>query len=684
MKKFLVVLIFAGICQITGFTMDKKISSIYVSTCGNDNWSGLYPAPVPDGNDGPLATIEAARDKIRAIRLSLNVTEPINVFIRKGRYSISKTIIFTPDDSNVTYSNYEGENVILDCGRKISGWKKTIINGVNGYVVEIPDVKNGKWYFRQLFVNGERKRRTILPEHEFFKIKDTPEKPGGLFDGSNSFYFNKGDIKKWRNLSDIEIIVFHKWIEERMPISQVNEETDLVVSFRKSVMALEKNTRYRVENIFEALKEPGQWYLDRHSGLLYYIFKEGETIDNLEVYAPYLTQAIRIEGIVEKSRFVENLIFKGITIEHTDWVQVDEKMASSAQAAYKVPGVVFIRGARNCKFENCEIRHCGWYGIEISEGCSDIRITGNSIYDMGAGGIKINGGDAMSPLCMRTNSITVENNHIYDCGNVFYSAVGILLMHATNNILSNNHIHDLYYSGISCGWVWGYGENISKNNIIENNLIHDIGKNLLSDMGGIYTLGVQPGTVIRGNIIYNLNKAEYGAWGIYLDEGSSHILVENNLCAFTNSQIFHQHYGRENIVRNNIFAFGEEGIIALSKKESHNSLTFERNILLTSRKPFFVFGYGCQDTGGLISDINIFWDTSGEKGDWGILSRSNKRISFSDAHEKGFDTHSLFVDPLFLNPLELDFRLKSETAVRSIGFKPFITGSLSLEEANGQ
>jgi len=674
---FVLIIIFVT----SAFSMDEKIYSIYVATDGNDAWSGFYPVVNTARNDGPLATIEAARDKIRRIKASGDFSGRINVWIRGGRYQISKPIVFTSEDSGpITYTNFPGEKPILDCGKKITGWRKITINGIDAWATEIPEVKQGRWYFRDFFVNDKRKRRTVLPEKGFFKIKDVSEKATGLFDGSYSFFCNKGDIKKWKNLDDIEIVIFHKWIEERMPISQFNEKTGLVVSSRKTVMALAKDTRYRVENVFEELKNPGEWYLDRQQGILYYVPEKDETIESSEFYAPVITQAIRLEGNPEKNQIVDNLTFKGITIDHTDWVQPEDQMASCAQAAHRIPGIVFMKGCRNCKIQECEIKHCGWYGIEISDGCTNINVDNNHIWDLGAGGIKINGGDVNSPSYNHTGLITISNNHIHDCGNVFYSAVGILSMHASNNKFLKNHIHDLYYSGISCGWVWGYSENVSKNNIIEDNFIHDVGKSLLSDMGGIYTLGVQPGTVIRGNVIFRISKSEYGAWCIYLDEGSSHIIVENNLCAFTNSQIFHQHYGRENIIRNNIFAFGEEGIVSFSKNENHNSFTLERNILLTKGKPFFVTGYRVEDIVGFLSDLNILWDTSGKELCWGFINRKNKSISLKQAQELGYDTHSIFVDPGFIDPENLDFRIKSEAEVKLIGFKPFIMKGFSEEE----
>jgi parallel beta-helix repeat protein len=680
---------------------------LFVSAIGNDKWSGRLPEPNEEHTDGPFATLQRARDVIREAKFSGELPGPLNVWIRGGIYHITGPIVFGPDDSApVTYAAYPGEHPILDGGVPITGWHEEELNGMRVWVTELPDAAKGKWYFRQLFVNGERRSRTRLPKQDFYWMEDVPDIDfsAQLFDGSDTFKCAPGDIQSWKNINDVDVVAVHFWVEERMPIKSFDEETRLVKSERRSIFALKHDVakryaKYYVENIFEALCEPGQWYLDRKEEKLYYIPMPGEDMESTEVSAPIARQFIKLEGRPDEGEYVEFLRFHGLSFTNSEWCQPEGAgegfsmlqpgidYATAPQAAFNIPGVIYLEGARYCAVENCTISHIGWYGVELSDGCMANRIVGNEISDMGAGGIKLNGSDANGSSERRTGNNKITDNHISSGGRVFHSAVGILSAHSFGNEISHNHIHDLYYTGITCGWVWGYKDNVSMNNRIEKNHIHDLGHGLLSDMGGIYTLGVQPGTVIRGNLIHDIEKCNYGGWAIYPDEGSSHILIENNICYNTSSQGFHQHYGRENIVRNNIFAFGREGQVAYTREEPHIGFTFEKNIVITDHQPLYVAAHlkKCP----FKSDANLFWDVSGgsmpsgtgkfkDNADWYL----DDAITLDQWRELGEDIHSKIADPQFKDLANYDFTLEEGSPALALGFKPIDMSDVGTRRNN--
>ena len=691
---------------------------LFVSPMGKDEWAGRLAEPAENGTDGPLKTLTRARDVVRELKQTAQLSGPITVWLRGGNYAITEPIVFSPDDSGpVTYAAYPGEQPILDGGRRIANWQVERRGEQDVWVAEIPAAA-GQWYFRQLFVNGQRRPRARLPKvgpeperRQFYRIEDVPglTADSGVDAGSRTFRSRSGDIRNWRYLEDVDVVVLHFWIEERLPVASFDESTRLVKSSRRSIFRLtddigEGLAKYYVDNVFEALSGPGEWYLERSpatgSGCrLHYIPMPGETPENTDVVAPCVTQLLRLEGSPDAGRYVEYLRFEGLTFEHTDWYQppggLDPAMehakpfpadayAASPQAATHVPGAMHLIGARYCAIEDCTIRHIGWYGIELADGCRGNRIVGNEIGDLGAGGIKLNGASASGPRARRSGDNRITDNHIHSGGRVFHSAIGVLLRHTFGNDVSHNHIHDFYYSGISCGWVWGFAENVARNNRLEKNHIHDLGHGWLSDMGGIYTLGVQPGTIIRGNLIHDVEAALYGGWAIYPDEGSSHIVIENNLCYRTTQQPFHQHYGRENIVRNNIFAFGRISQIALSRIapkeyetfshiEGSKAFTFERNIVVTRDQPVFQGGYAADLRQNCIqSDLNLVWSLSGQPvaicaGD---PLRKARVLTWAEWQALGQDRHSMVADPGFRDIAADDFVLQDNSPALALGFHP--------------
>jgi hypothetical protein len=223
------------------------------------------------------------------------------------------------------------------------------------------------------------------------------------------------------------------------------------------------DAHYYVENVFEALSAPGEWYLDHETGELWYVPREGESIGEVEVVAPRLTTLVSVEGDPDAGAFVEFLGFERLTFAHSTW---EYAPPGYIQAASEQPGAITAIGGHNLAFEDCTVRHVGMHGLELGPGCRSVRVAGCEFVDLGAGGVKIDGGTVDESRERRTGRVRVVDTHLHRGGRVFHRGVGLLAMHAFDVDLSHNHVHDFYYSGVSCGWSWGYDEQVARDNRI--------------------------------------------------------------------------------------------------------------------------------------------------------------------------------------------------------------------------
>lgn len=638
--------------------------TFHVSPQGDDSWSGRLGEPSPDGRDGPFHTIDAARRAVRAMDRSSR-KEPVVVRLA-GRLELDAPLVFEPADSGsaespVIYESSPGEQATISGGRVVP--MKAGDDGL--WVADLP--ADGPMRLRRIFVDGEPAYRPRLPAEGFFRVAgfagaDPKAKYNTPADG---FEFAAGDIRAdWHNLAEVEVTVLHFWTDTHLPIKAVDEASRTVTFARKSRRRFTddhttRGARYFVENVREAIR-PGEFYHDRPAGKLYYMPRPGQQPDKAKVVVPRLTELVRFRGDPAAGRFVEHIHFRNLIFGETNWDLVGDD-AGDLQAAVGVPGAIVGEGMRSCVIDRCRLVHLGTYGIELRGGCTDNRITKGEFDNLAAGGVKLSGSNAAGPEALRTGRNAITDNHMHGLGRIFPSAVGILSQHSFGNTFAHNHIHDLYYTGISVGWVWGYAPSVSRDNIVEFNHIHDVGKGLLSDMGGIYTLGVSPGTVIRNNLIHDIESHGYGAWGIYTDEGSTGIVIENNVVYRTKSGGFHQHYGRENILRNNIFALAREGQISRTREEEHLSFTFERNIVYCGDEPALWKNW---TNGQFKLAGNLYFSATGKT----AIFPGN--LTLAQWQQKGHDAGSLVADPLFVDPASGNFSLRDGSPAVKLGFRP--------------
>jgi hypothetical protein len=321
--------------------------------------------------------------------------------------------------------------------------------------------------------------------------------------------------------------------------------------------------------------------------------------------------------------------------------------------------------ASHIEFLNCDIAHTGLHAIWFREQCTQSKIIHCHLYDLGGGGVKI-GTTAIPADAGVTRHITVHNSIIHHGGYVLPCSVGVIIFNGCDNEITHNEIADFRYSGVSCGWIWGYSYSPTRRNKIEYNHIHHLGWGELSDMGGVYTLADAEGTTVSNNVIHHVYSIGYGGWGLYTDEGTTGIVMENNLVYACKSAGFHQHYGKDNLIRNNIFALIRMSAVQISRVEEHLSYTFANNIIY-------------QDSGELISDV---W--GGDNGlkikadfDYNCYWVANHPSpafyggSFREWKKLGRDKHSIMADPLFVRPDKFDFRFRNVSVAKKIKFKPF-------------
>ena len=655
----------------------EETITLYVAPGGDDTWSGTLPTQDAAGADGPFATIVGARDAIRRLRSAGEVENPITVLVREGTYRISEPVVFTPEDSGtekspVTYAAYPDEKPVISGGRLVTGWKKS----GSLWKADLPEVKAGDWHFGALWVNGERRTVARTPNTGYLSTagKAPPLKDAAtgkeVSREKTAFKFKPGDIRPWQNPDDVLVVVYHSWETSTHRIESIDAENNIVTFTGPAVWPFErwgKNQRYHVENLREALDSPGEWYLDRSAGMLYYHPLDGEDLSVAEVVAPVTAQLLLLEGEPGEDKYVEHLHFKGLRFIHSDW-PIPQQGHSDPQAAFSIPGAINAVGARFCSVEQCEIAHVGTYGIWFRRGCQDNRIVQNEIHDLGAGGVRIGEGGSPKTEDEAASRNLIDNNFIHDGGKIFRAGVGVWVGRSSYNTISHNEISDLDYSGLSIGWCWGYAPSSANHNVIEHNHVHHIGRGVLSDMGGIYTLGISPGTVIRHNIFHDIHSYSYGGWGIYPDEGSSEILIENNIAYSTKTGGFHQHYGKENIVRNNIFAFSKDGQIIRTREEEHISFFFERNIVYFDNGRLLGSNW---KNGNYRLDYNVYWDTSDPEIKFAGMS-------FKKWQAKGQDIHSIIADPMFVDAEGFDFRLKPESPAFNLEFKQIDTSENGL------
>lgn len=659
----------------------NEITSLYVANSYCDGQSGTEPSACAGG--APFPNLDTALGYVKELR-RIGINQPISIRMKEGIYSLDHTITFDSGMTGITIEPDGGDKVKIIGGQKIEGFVWDEFNGKKCLSAPV-----GECNFTDFFVNGTRAKLTRYPAEGWLYPDDVEVKTGQHFAGSKWFIAHEGDIKDFRNIDRVQISFCHYWIDEHTPIESYDPETRKVTFLYRSRFNISggKGTasglEYCLENVAEAFENADEWYAE--NGRIYYIPRDDSiTPDTIEAFVPRISKLFAFNGTAENH--VKNIRFRNIDLGVTrgeyasigHWEGSDSvQYASDAQAVAMADGAVSFNYTENCSFEHCSLTNFGVHGFVIGKGCHGIRISHVKMYDGGAGGVKITGAGVNEPASDDTFGNTVEDCSITYCGRRYFAACGVLLIHTFENVITHNEIGYLYYTGVSAGWIWGYFPNKSHDNIISKNHIHHLGDGMLSDMGGVYLLGMQPGTVVDGNLIHDVTSKNYGGWALYTDEGSSFMTLENNICYNTSDNSYHQHYGSMNTVRNNIFAFSDGQMMRVSRTEAHMSILFENNIVYSAGVPMFDISRAQISQKTVSSKRNLYFCTAGD-----IVMRDfgDSKASFADFQAAGLEYESKISDPLFVDAEHYDFTLKPDSPAFAMGFRAIDSSDVGPRE----
>jgi parallel beta-helix repeat protein len=654
---------------------------LHVATNGLDSADGSANAP--------FQTLARARDEIRRLKTAGALLGPATVLVHRGTYCLAQTFQLGPQDSGmtgapITYRAYAADKPTLLGGRAVTGfipWKGRILKADAG----LQGITN---YFRQLFFEERRqplaRYPNVDPDNPYAggwayvdgksvpMYEDIPGEPQDLL------HFKEQDSRRWSRPEEGEVFVFPRfnWWNNILPIKSLDPARRLITLGGNASYPIRPGDRYFVQNLFEELDAPGEWYLDRRDHLLY--FWPPAPLQGKPVFVPTL------RTILELRPGTAHVIFRGFIFECCEGTAIR------------------LEQTTNCLIAASTIRNAGDYdgnGVSV-EGGRGNGVVGNDIYGIGRQGILLEGGDFQT---LAAGENYADNNCIHDTGVCYKQGAGIIL-NGVGNRASHNLIHHEPRYGI---------EFSGNDHLIEFNHIHHINLET-ADTGAIESWNVnwaRRGTEIRCNYLHDVVGfgfedgrwvSPHFAWGIYLDDGTCGTHVFGNIVARTPLGGVHIHGGRDNVIENNIFIDGASQQITYTGYGStnhpvpmiaENSKPFLDNPVYREKYPalaHFQVQTAWQMAGNKFlrnivyyhdakaalssfenlpfdqtqSDFNLFYH-------FGRPVRNRGEIpAASKAAADKLDQHSVVADPLFVAPARDDYRLRADSPAFKLGFQP--------------
>ena len=728
--RFLAVFSLVWFCSYVPVRADVEL---FVSPTGSDSNPGT--------KDKPFATLERARKAVRKLKPE---NSHIKVWLQEGAYQLKETLVFSVGDSapaggTITYGAQPDATVILSSGAPLQNWKR-----LEKEPAHLPAAARGKvWVadaphgIKRLYTLYDGLKRLRRARTEGFTSPEyhKPDQP------MDTFYFPAGKIKNWPDLKEAELLTIPSCDYEMniLPIAFVDEAKGMAKVGRSPTRRIGRVKYFDqtmwVENILEALDQPGEWVFN-HTERKIYLWPEGNE-PSKGIVAPALTELVRVEGKIDydgpRDQSVTGLVFQGLTFAHTDRFPWHGETGWGLQHNWEMfdrpTAAVRFRGAENCAVQASRFTASSGTGIRLDLTCRKNRIVDNEFSHLGASAILLSG---YGPGHKDSNvENEVRNNWIHHTGEIYWATPAIMVWQSGRNRLANNLIHNTPYTGIAVSgrislglgpeytrgdagqtvrwhelgkltrpysWdEWYYYEKYlhARGNVVEKNEIHHV-METMGDGNGVYVSGCGRNNHIYRNYIHDCTGPHMGA-AIRCDDFQNETIIEGNILHRNRSvQTGISMTGKNDII-NNIIAditpsprpmrpenivHGYISVPALHPYGTNDAqlhLTgarIQRNIVYSLRPSYLpILEHRSFSTG---PGTRLVGTKTGNNLYWCPPDSKWGQKYLDEQQALGVEKESLSVDPKFVDIANGDLRLAPDSPALKLGFEEVDISSIGL------
>lgn len=712
---------------------DSSPRTIYVSTDGAAEADGSQSKPY-----GSLfAGVEAMRDLRQA-----GYAEPIVITLREGRYHLDQTLVLGLNDgapaseatvpafeqygsgelqqsAYLTFAAYPGEHPVLSGGMPVSGWAR-----LEHAPAALPASAVGQVWVADMPAEIDRFYTFYDSHGRLNRARDSGFAYTKLGD-KRTLHFPTGALQNWDNLGDVEIQMRpgRAWAINMLPLASVDEVNGVATTGASATYPMGPLPGYLhdpdasvvwVENVLEALGEPGEWVVNTQTRKIY-LWPSDPAPDGAPrgILVPTTTELIRVEGEIDydgpTDHPVRGIAFSGLTFSHADrwaWTSDEGRLGWGLQHDWDMfdrpTALLRLRGAEACEITDCRFINSGGSGLRMDLHAQRNRVLDSEFAHLGEAGILLVGYGPGLKDANHHNDII--NNHIHHFSEITWHSPGLWAWQSGRNRMTNNELHHSGYAAVCIttrvepgrslngeggrtirqheiadedrareragyeSWLAREKYNHSRHNLLENNEIsHAV--QLLSDGNGIYVSGTGTGNIIRYNYLHD-NLAHSLPAAIRCDDDQHDTLIHGNVL-YNNGGFAAgiASKGINDITNNFIVApavVPRSGYVSFEWVPVPGSIV-QHNIIISHPDGGNVYGERARGDGPVPSiletemDSNLYYHPTDPH--W--VDAHLLRMQAVDQEQA-----SCFADPLFVDPAAGDFSFRAGSPAIELGIEP--------------